>query len=82
MNVDTIIGIVVVVAIILGAKLIDKPRRGQQKDKYHIRIEGEFKGSLNTFANKTLEQMNARYGLNMKLVELTTELDFMEVDGK
>jgi len=79
-NLDTIIGILMIAGLIYAVKLIDKPRRGKQKDKYLIRIEDEFEESLDTFANKTLEQMNARYGLNIELVKLTTELDFVGVD--
>lgn len=82
MNIDTIIGIGAVVVILFAAKLIDKPRRGKQKDKHLTRIEDEFEDSLNTFANKTIEQMNARYGLNMELVKLTTELNFVGADEK
>lgn len=80
MNVDTVIGVVVIGGLIFAVRLIDKPRHGQRKDSYHIRIEDEFKDSLDTFANKTLEQMSAHYGLSMKLRKLTTELDFVEVN--
>ena len=80
MNLDTIIGILMIAGLIFAVKLIDKPRRSKQKDKHLIRIEDEFEESLDTFANKTLEQMNARYGLNIKLHKLTTELDFVGVD--
>ncbi len=80
MNLDTIIGILFIAGLIYAVKLIDKPRRGKQKDKYLVRIEDEFENSLDAFANKTLEQMNTRYGLNIKLLKLTTELDFVGVD--
>ena len=82
MNLDTVVGIGVVVVILFAAKLIDKPRRGKKKDKYLTRIEDEFKRSLNKFANKKIERMNVHYGLNIKLVKLTTELNFVEANEK
>lgn len=80
MNFDTIIGIVVIAGLLFATKLIDNPRRGKRKDKYLTRIEDEFSNSLNTFANKKIRQMGTRYGLNIELAKLVTELNFTEVD--
>lgn len=82
MNLDTVVGIGVVVVILFAAKLIDKPRRGKKEDKYLTHIEDEFKSSLNKFASKKIKRMNAHYGLNMKLIKLTTELNFVEANEK
>ncbi len=80
MNIDTLIGIAAVAAILIAAKLIDKPRRPKKKDKYLTRIENEFENSLNTFANEKITQMSTHYGLNIELAKLVGELNFTEVD--